>query len=60
VLAGLGDVTDPARQIRLVRLHGKRASGRRDLLASARWREVRDQLKRSFEPPTLSLDSENA
>jgi beta-N-acetylhexosaminidase len=60
VLAGLGDATDPARQIRLVRLHGKQTPGRADLMASTRWRDVREQLKRSFDPPTLSLDSENA
>jgi beta-N-acetylhexosaminidase len=60
VLAGLGDATDPARQIRLVRLHGKRALGRKELMTSVRWRDVREELKRSFEPPTLSLDSENA
>jgi beta-N-acetylhexosaminidase len=60
VLAGLGDAIDPARQIRLVRLHGKSALGRRDLMASARWRDVNERLKQSFEPPTLSLDSENA
>ncbi|HSD73200.1 MAG TPA: beta-N-acetylhexosaminidase [Steroidobacteraceae bacterium] len=60
VLSGLGEAIDPARQIRLVRLHGKRAPGRRELTASARWRDVSAQLKRSFEPPALSLDSENA
>jgi beta-N-acetylhexosaminidase len=60
VLAGLGDALDPARQVRLMRLHGKRAPGRGDLLASARWREVSDQPKRSFEPPALSLDAGRA
>jgi beta-N-acetylhexosaminidase len=60
LLAGLGDASDPARQIRLVRLHGKRAPGRRELMTSVRWRDVSEQLKHSFEPPTLSLDSENA
>ena len=60
LLAGLGETIDPARQIRLVRLHGKQAPGRRDLMTSTRWRDVSEQLKRSFEPPTLSLDSENA
>jgi hypothetical protein len=29
-------------------------------MTSVRWRDVSEQLKRSFEPPTLSLDSENA
>jgi beta-N-acetylhexosaminidase len=60
VLASLGEAIDPARQIRLVRLHGKVALGRRELMTSVRWRDVSEQLKRSFEPPTLSLDSENA
>jgi len=60
VLSGLGEAIDPARQVRLMRLHGRRASGRDDLLASARWREVSEQLKRSFEPPALSLDAGSA
>jgi beta-N-acetylhexosaminidase len=60
VLAGLGDAIEPARQVRLMRLHGKRPIGREDLLASARWREVSEQLKRSFEPPALSLDAGRA
>ncbi len=60
VLAGLGETIDPARQIRLVRLHGKRSPARGELIASARWRHVNEQLQRSFEPPTLSLDSGNA
>lgn len=57
VLAGLGEVVDPARQARLVRLHGRHSVGRAELLASARWREVSEQLRRSFEPPALDLDS---
>jgi beta-N-acetylhexosaminidase len=60
VLAGLGDAIDPARQVRLMRLHGKRALRRDDLLASARWRDVSEQLRRSFEPPALSLDAGRA
>ncbi|MGH8309523.1 MAG: beta-N-acetylhexosaminidase [Steroidobacteraceae bacterium] len=60
VLAGLGDAIDPARQVRLVRLHGKRTLGRGELMASARWRDVSEQLRRSFEPPALSLDPGSA
>ncbi len=60
VLAGLGDAIDPARQIRLVRLHGKRGFGRSELMASTRWQEVSEQLRRSFEPPALSLDPGSA
>ena len=60
VLAGLGDAVEPARQVRLMRLHGKRPIGRADLLASVRWCEVSEQLKRSFEPPALSLDAGRA
>ncbi len=60
VLAGLGDVIDPGRQVRLVRLHGKRALGRGELMGSARWRDVSEQLRRSFEPPALSLDPGSA
>lgn len=56
VLDGLGEAIDPVRQVRLMRLHGKPASGRAELLASARWHDVSEQLKRSFEPPALSLD----
>lgn len=60
LLAGLGDVIDPVRQARLVRLHGRRSVGRNELLASARWGEVSEQLRRSFEPPALDLDPERA
>jgi beta-N-acetylhexosaminidase len=60
VLAGLGDAIDPARQVRLMRLHGKRPIDREELLASARWREVSEQLRRSFEPPALRLDAGRA
>ena len=56
VLAGLGDAIDPVRQVRLMRLHGRQSGGRAELLASTRWHDVSDQLKRSFEPPALSLD----
>ena len=56
----LGDVSDPARQARLVRLHGRAAPDRKGLLASARWQEVNQRLRRSFEPPQLSLEAGSA
>jgi len=56
----LGDVSDPARQARLVRLHGRAAPDRKALLASSRWQEVDQRLRRSFEPPQLSLEAGRA
>jgi beta-N-acetylhexosaminidase len=56
----LGDVADPARQARLMRLHGRAAPDRKALLASARWQDVNQRLRRSFEPPELSLEAGRA
>lgn len=58
LIDALGDVADPARQARLVRLHGRTAPDRGTLLVSARWREVNERLRKSFEPPALSLEAE--
>src|SRR5882672_1760632 len=60
LLDELGDVSDPARQARLVRLHGRAAPDRKALLASARWQEVNQRLRHSFEPPQLSLEAGRA
>jgi beta-N-acetylhexosaminidase len=56
----LGDVADPARQARLMRLHGRAAPDRKTLLASARWQDVNQRLRSSFEPPELSLEAGRA
>ena len=56
----LGDVGDPARQARLMRLHGRAAPDRNTLLASARWQDVNQRLRSSFEPPELSLEAGRA
>ena len=56
----LGDVGDPARQARLMRLHGRAAPDRNTLLASARWQDVNQRLRSSFEPPELNLEAGRA
>jgi beta-N-acetylhexosaminidase len=59
LLARLECVLNPASQARLVRLHGRSAPARAELLASKRWREVSERIRRGVEPPALSLDSES-
>ena len=45
---------------RLMRLHGRAAPDRNTLLASARWQDVNQRLRSSFEPPELSLEAGRA
>ncbi len=60
LLDGLGEVTNPASQARLVRLHGRKASTRAQLHASTRWRDLNERIRRSVQPPALDLDGQNA
>jgi beta-N-acetylhexosaminidase len=57
LLEGLGREVNPVSQARLVRLHGRSAPGREALLASARWHEESERMRRLVERPALDLDS---
>lgn len=50
----------PSSHLRLVRMRGKAAPEREDLLASESWRGAQDLLARSAQPPALKLTAGNA
>lgn len=60
LLEGLGREVNPVSQARLVRLHGRPAPGRAALFASARWQADSERLRRTAQPPALSLDAGRA
>lgn len=55
ILDALTDHGDPARQWRLVRLHGRGHVSRDDLVASGEWRDARAEMARYHGPDTFSL-----
>jgi beta-N-acetylhexosaminidase len=60
VLATLNELegaADPLSQVRLVRLHGRNAMPRDQLLASERWRECRAAVDHCRDAPRLTLDA---
>jgi beta-N-acetylhexosaminidase len=54
---GLRVETDPAAQLRRVRMKARGGLSREQLYASAEWRNCRDALARCDAPPSLSLDA---
>ncbi|MCU0976870.1 MAG: beta-N-acetylhexosaminidase [Steroidobacteraceae bacterium] len=48
---------DPVRQVRVVRLHGRAAPGRAELLADARWRDAAAAAAHALDVPALRLDA---
>jgi beta-N-acetylhexosaminidase len=57
LLDSLSAGPDPLRQVRLVRLHGRAAPGRGDLLASLRWRAGAEAAGHAMDVPELRLDA---
>jgi beta-N-acetylhexosaminidase len=56
VLAALADHSDPAAQMRLVRMHGRKALAREALHLDPRWSEALEIIARYEENPSLDLD----
>jgi beta-N-acetylhexosaminidase len=54
-LEKMAEPTDPVSQVRLTRMRGRSAFSRIELVASDRWREARDAVLSSTEPPELRL-----
>lgn len=52
----LGDYSEPASQVRLARLHGRRAPDRELLLASDAFRRAREEVRHLTDPPPLELN----
>lgn len=52
----LGEYSEPASQVRLARLHGRRAAKRDALLASDDWKRVREAVRHLTDPPPLELN----
>ncbi len=57
IVDALGARSEPASQIRLVRMHGKPMPGRDELTASGRWREAVEILRDYLDKPELHLDA---
>ncbi|MGE0385072.1 MAG: beta-N-acetylhexosaminidase [Gammaproteobacteria bacterium] len=55
VIDGLGEVIEPASQVRLMRMHGRRAPGLGELQADARWQRVHATLAAFDTAPELDL-----
>jgi beta-N-acetylhexosaminidase len=56
LLDSLGDFSEPASQVRLARLHGRRSIDRAELLASAQWEGARERVRHLTDPPPLELN----
>ena len=56
VLESLEDYSNPASQLRLVRMHGRGKIDRDELRASREWNEVVDMINRLEQSPELELD----
>ena len=56
VLQGLGDYTNPASAMRLVRMHGQPKFCREKLFATDEWKAVASRLKPLTDSPELELD----
>ena len=52
----LGEYSEPASQVRLARLHGRRPTDRETLLASEDWKRVREAVRHLTDPPPLELN----
>lgn len=56
VLESLDDYTNPASQMRLIRMHGRGKIERAELMASAQWKQAVDAVKQLGDSPNLELD----
>ena len=56
VLESLGDYSNPASQLRLVRMHGHGEINRRDLMASEEWQQAVELVNQIDQGPELELD----
>ncbi|MGD8921372.1 MAG: glycoside hydrolase family 3 N-terminal domain-containing protein, partial [Gammaproteobacteria bacterium] len=56
VLEELEGYSEPAGQVRLARMHGRKGRDRRELLASADWNQAREQVRHLTDPPPLELN----
>jgi len=56
VLDALADYSDPAAQMRIVRMHGRKAPSRETLHLDPRWKEAVEIVARYEENPSLELD----
>jgi beta-N-acetylhexosaminidase len=56
VLEELEGHSEPASQVRLARMHGRKGPDRRELLASADWNQAREQVRHLTDPPPLELN----
>lgn len=52
----LGGYSEPASQVRLARLHGRRAPEREPLLASGAWKRATEEVRHLTDPPPLELN----
>ena len=57
IIDALGTRSEPASQVRLVRLHGKPMPGWDELRASPDWHEATATLGRYLDKPELHLDA---
>ncbi len=57
LLDSLPAAPDPVRQVRLVRLHGRAAPRREELLAGDRWRQAAAAAAHALDVPALRLDA---
>jgi beta-N-acetylhexosaminidase len=60
LLDGLAHEIEPSSHLRLVRMRGRPAPMRDELLAGAAWRDATALLARTNEPPALSLTASTA
>jgi len=56
VLDHLNDYSNPASQMRLMRMHGKEGVSREELLASYRWKQATEMIKLLDENPWYEMD----
>lgn len=56
VVEELEDYSEPASQVRLARMHGRRAQQREELRASVAWSEATEKVRHLTDPPPLELN----
>jgi beta-N-acetylhexosaminidase len=56
VLDALSDYSNPVSQMRLIRMHGRRAPDRRDLHLDPRWKAAVEMISRYEENPSMELN----
>ncbi|KPK60577.1 MAG: beta-hexosaminidase [Gammaproteobacteria bacterium SG8_31] len=56
VIDALGDYSEPAGQVRLARMHGRKGPDRNHLLNSQTWADATDRVRHLTDPPPLELN----